>query len=137
MLSRGGCADTLEMLEATDWWPPASVWDGAIMFYETSEDGPPPAHVRRWLRNFGVQGILSKISAFLFGRPGGQVDAATRAEYERVILLVLSEFGAQNIPVMVDLDIGHTDPHLTLPYGIQAEVDCDRCTLSILDNAVV
>jgi muramoyltetrapeptide carboxypeptidase LdcA involved in peptidoglycan recycling len=134
----GGCADTLEMLKGTQWWPPASKWERAILFYETSEEAPPPAHVRRWLRNFGVQGILSKISAFMFGRPGGQIDVGSDyTEYERVVLQVLAEFGAQEIPVMVDLDIGHTDPRLTIPYGAQAEIDCERCTLSIIENAVV
>jgi muramoyltetrapeptide carboxypeptidase LdcA involved in peptidoglycan recycling len=54
----GGCAEVLEMAKGTGWWPPLSAWDGAILFYETSEEAPPPDSVRRWLRNFGAQGIL-------------------------------------------------------------------------------
>jgi len=133
----GGCSESLEMLKASDWWPPPTIWDGSIFFYETSEEGPPPAQLLRWLRNFGVQGLLSRISAFVFGRPGGQISVASHMEYERVILQALAEFGATEIPVMVDMDFGHTDPIMTLPYGAMAEIDCERSAFSILESAVI
>jgi LD-carboxypeptidase len=50
----GGCAEVLEMLKATPWWPPLSYWDNAILFYETSEEAPPDGSVLSWLRNFAA-----------------------------------------------------------------------------------
>jgi len=34
-------------------------------------------------------------------------------------------------------DFNHTDPMFVLPYGIQAEIDCDSLQFTILESAVV
>jgi len=57
----GGCAEVLEMLKGSPWWPPQVYWNGAILFYETSEEAPSETLVLRWLRNFAAQGILARI----------------------------------------------------------------------------
>lgn len=38
--------------------------------------------------------------------------------------------------IVTNMDFGHTDPMLVLPYAVMAEIDCDRRTVSILENAV-
>ena len=133
----GGCAEVLEMIKATPWWPPVSYWDGAILFYETSEEAPGPGLVLRWLRNLSAQGILQRVSGLLLGRPGGQMDDADRVAQKASVLKALDEAGLFNLPVLADLDIGHTDPIGTLPYGVMAELDCDMGSLRILEPAVV
>jgi muramoyltetrapeptide carboxypeptidase LdcA involved in peptidoglycan recycling len=35
------------------------------------------------------------------------------------------------------MDFGHTDPMFVLPYGVQAEIDCDKKTFAILENVVI
>lgn len=40
------------------------------------------------------------------------------------------------LPAM-GLDYGHTDPLLTLPIGIEAELDADAGTLTLLESATV
>jgi muramoyltetrapeptide carboxypeptidase LdcA involved in peptidoglycan recycling len=132
----GGCAEVLEMLKATPWWPPLSYWDNAILFYETSEEAPPDASVLRWLRNFAAQGILSRLAGIVLARPGGQMDEARRASQKMTVLRALAEAGLQNLPVLADLDFGHADPIATLPYGATAEIDCDAASFRILEAAV-
>jgi muramoyltetrapeptide carboxypeptidase LdcA involved in peptidoglycan recycling len=132
----GGCAEVLEMLKATPWWPPLSYWDNAILFYETSEEGPSEELVLRWLRNFAAQGILSRLGGLVVARPGGDMDAARRTAQKAGVLRALDEAGLPGLPVLADLDFGHTDPILTLPFGVTAEIDCDRPALRILDAAV-
>ena len=132
----GGCADTIECLRGTPWWPPLDVWRGAILFYETSENAPAPRLVARWLRNFADQGILEILGGILFARPGGRIDPATHVEYDRAILQVLDESGLRDLPVLSNLDFGHTDPIFTLPYGVQAEIDCDAAELRVIEPAV-
>ena len=132
----GGCAESLELLKGTEWWPPLDVWNEAILFYETSEEGPSPRTVLRWLRNYGVQGILSRIGGVLMGRPGGQVPETTHEAYVEALLQALKEAGAGDIPVMVDMDFGHTDPILTLPFGAEVEIDCDRAAVRVPDAVV-
>ncbi|MFI4995829.1 MAG: hypothetical protein ACHQAQ_08605 [Hyphomicrobiales bacterium] len=64
----GGCAEVLEMLKGTSWWPPLSYWDDAILFYETSEEAPSASLVLRWLRNFAVRGVLSRLSGLVLAQ---------------------------------------------------------------------
>jgi len=133
----GGCAEVLEMMKGTAWWPPLPYWDGAIFFYETSEEAPAADMVQRWMRNFAAQGILPRLSAILLGRPGGAMTEAQRIAQGDAVLRALREFDLGDLPVVADLDIGHTDPILTLPFGAMAELDCDAPSVHILDAAVL
>ena len=132
----GGCAEVLEMLKGTPLWPPPSYWDDAIFFYETSEEGPSDELVLRWMRNYAAQGILSRLKGMILSRPGGDLSEARRHSQKATVLQALDEAGLGDLPVLADLDFGHTDPIATLPYGIMAEIDCDRASLSILEAAV-
>ncbi len=132
----GGCAEVLEMLKGTPWWPPLSYWDGGILFYETSEEAPSETLVLRWLRNYAAQGILSQLNGIVLGRPGGQMDDARRQAQKRAVLTALDEAGLTELPVLTDVDIGHTDPIATLAYGVMAEIDCATGTLRLLEAAV-
>lgn len=132
----GGCAEVLEMLKGTPWWPPLDYWDGAILFYETSEEAPSGGLVLRWLRNFAAQGILQRLSGLLVARPGGETTAESRKDQKTAICRALAEAGLEQLPVLADLDFGHTDPVATLPYGVMAEIDCARAQLTILEAAV-
>jgi muramoyltetrapeptide carboxypeptidase LdcA involved in peptidoglycan recycling len=133
----GGCADTLETLKGTSWWPPLEVWKGSILFYETSEDAPSPELVAQWLRNFADQGILQVLNGILFARPGGRISSATYVKYDHELLRTLDECELPNLPVLSNLDFGHTDPIFTLPYGVEAEIDCENRSFAIIESAVV
>jgi muramoyltetrapeptide carboxypeptidase LdcA involved in peptidoglycan recycling len=129
----GGCAEVLEQLKGTPWWPSLDAWSGAILFYETY--AATPAQLASWLRNFAVRGILQVLNGILFGRPG----AAAPEQYESyhaALVRTLAEIGLTDLPVIANLDFGHTDPVFTLPYGAVAEMDCDAATLSLTESAV-
>lgn len=49
---------------------------------------------------------------------------------------VCSELGLASLPLITQMDFGHTDPMFTLPYGIEAELDCDRQQLRFTEAAV-
>ncbi|MBQ0819041.1 MULTISPECIES: S66 family peptidase [Microvirga] len=132
----GGCAEVLEMLKGSDWWPPLDYWNRAILFYETSEEAPPATLVLRWLRNLVAQGILPRLSGIVLGRPGGQTNEVYRREQEEAVLRALAEAGMQHLPVLAECDFGHTDPMATLPYGATAEIDCRRAQLTIPEPGV-
>lgn len=132
----GGCAEVLEMVKGTAWWPPLSAWDGAILFYETSEDAPDPGFVRYWLRNFAAQGILGRLGGLLLARPDPGGDPTYRARLEAAIMETLAEEGRSDLPVLSGLDFGHTSPMLTLPYGVMATIDCAAASLTITEAGV-
>jgi muramoyltetrapeptide carboxypeptidase LdcA involved in peptidoglycan recycling len=134
----GGCLEVLDWLRGSEFWPPPGVWRDAILFLETSEDAPPPAQVRYMLRTLAVLGVLKRLCGLLFGRPGGSVPVERFDEYDRAILdVVRDEEGLTDLPVITRMDFGHTDPMFVLPYGVQAEIDCETKKFSILENAVV
>ncbi|HEX5012992.1 MAG TPA: S66 peptidase family protein [Candidatus Limnocylindrales bacterium] len=119
----GGCADVLEMMKSTAFWPSASFWDGRLLFLETSEDVPPPDQVSNWLRNYGMQGVFDRVAALLIGRPRGYDDASTARLDELAVKVVAGEFGRPDLPIVSGLDFGHTDPQWVLPLGVLASVD--------------
>jgi muramoyltetrapeptide carboxypeptidase LdcA involved in peptidoglycan recycling len=134
----GGCLDVLEFLRGTDFWPAPAAWENAILFIETSEDAPPPSALKYALRSYASMGILEKLSGILFGRPGGNVPPDQFQEYDDVLRLVVrEEEGLSDLPIITHMDFGHTSPMFVLPYGLQAQIDCDQQKFSILENAVV
>jgi len=134
----GGCFEGLDWLRGTDFWPESEMWQGAILFLETSEESPPPTAVLRGLRTYAAMGILKELSGVIFGRPGGQVEPGQFNEYDKVISQVIAEEeGLAELPVITQMDFGHTDPMFVLPYGIQAEIDCGTQMFTIIENAVL
>ncbi len=132
----GGCAEVLEMLKGTAWWPDASIWDGAILFYETSEMAPSPDFVRHWMRNYAATGILRRLAGMVIARPDPGSDPDYAARLDAVVVEVLAEEGLTDLPVLSGFDFGHTQPMLTLPYGAMAELDCPATTWRILAPGV-
>ena len=44
--------------------------------------------------------------------------------------------GSPGWPIVTNMDFGHTDPMLVLPYGVMARIDCDRRQFEIIERAV-
>ncbi len=130
----GGCIEVLEMIKGTEIWPSIDAWDGAILFFETSEDKPSPEYVGYWLRNYGTQGILNRIKGMIFGKP---YDNLYYEEYKKVILQVIKHELKLDIPILYNMNFGHTAPMIVLPYGAMAKIDCMNTTFSILDSGVI
>jgi muramoyltetrapeptide carboxypeptidase LdcA involved in peptidoglycan recycling len=134
----GGCFEVLDWLRGTDLWPGPERWRNAILFLETSEEAPPSSAVLRGLRIYAAMGILKELSGILFGRPGGQVPPEQFDEYDAAILQVVAEEeGLTHLPIVTRMDFGHTDPMFVLPYGVQAEIDCQAQRFALVESAVV
>lgn len=131
----GGCLEVFDWARGTEIFP--EDWQDAILFLETSEDAPPPEMVKSTLRVYAAMGILKKISGILFGRPGGDIPVDKFDEYDQAILQVVSgEEGLADLPIITNMDFGHTSPMFLLPYGVQAEIDFENKRFSIVENAV-
>ena len=118
----GGCLEVLDMLNGTPGWPEAELWRGAILCLETSEDVPPPSQVGYWLRNFAAQGILQHAAGLVLARPRSYTPEMVEELY-RWVKKVLWEAGREDLPVLANVDFGHTSPQLTLPLGARARLD--------------
>ena len=130
----GGCVEVLEFLKATDYWLDKSDWTNKILFLETSEEMMLPNTFLRILRNYAAQSVFENISGLIVGRPYHNkfVD-----DYNKVILQVVrDEQGNAKLPIITEMDFGHTCPTFTIPYGVLAEIDSEQKTFSILESGV-
>jgi muramoyltetrapeptide carboxypeptidase LdcA involved in peptidoglycan recycling len=125
----GGCLESLQHLRGTPYWPDL---DGAVLFLETSEERPSPRTVDALLMDFENMGVLGRIVALLYGRPQDYLPEE-RAEVREVVRQRTAKYG---IPVVADMDFGHTSPMLTLPIGVRARVDGAARRITIVEAAV-
>jgi muramoyltetrapeptide carboxypeptidase LdcA involved in peptidoglycan recycling len=127
----GGCFAMLEsQLMLADTPFPAVLNPGDIFAIETSGEVPNPAEVERFFTVLGERGVLADLGAVLVGRPetpGGSLSdrEGYRREQRETIARVLSEY-AESLPVVFDLDFGHTAPNLPLPLGAPIAIDADE-----------
>jgi muramoyltetrapeptide carboxypeptidase LdcA involved in peptidoglycan recycling len=132
----GGCIEVLTMMLATPFWPEPDYFDGRILFLETSEEAPSPRQVGYWLRNYGAQGILGRISGLVVGRPRNYPRESVD-ELDRTIVDRLAEWGATSIPVLAGADFGHIDPQWILPHNVLAELAPVADRFRLLEPAVL
>ena len=131
----GGCLEAVDWLRGTPVWPELSVWRNSILFLEISEDAPSPAAVVLMLRALAATGALLESRGILFGRPFG--DESQFEAYDGALLQVLAELGLESLPLVTRMDFGHTDPKFILPYGVEAEIDCDRQQIRLLESPTI
>jgi muramoyltetrapeptide carboxypeptidase LdcA involved in peptidoglycan recycling len=127
----GGNLEVLHWLLAAD--RVASVADhaGEVLIVETSEELPSATEVYRMLRNMGERGLLAGFPAVLvgrakawdFARPNTPEQRRAYADEQRAaVTRALAEY-APDAVVVFDVDLGHTDPQLIVPYGGEVIVD--------------
>ena len=129
----GGCLDVLDWLRGTPVWPDESAWRDSIIFLEISEDAPSPSAVVKMLRSLAATGALREARGILFGRPYGE--EAIFDEYDGAVLQILAELKLSSLPLVTRMDFGHTDPKFVVPYGVEAEINCDAQHIRFLESA--
>ncbi len=129
----GGCMEVLEFLKGTAFWPQASFWHGKVLFLETSEEKPPILQVTRWLRNYGLMGALRDISALIIGRPRDYTLSEQLALDAAVLRVVHDECGLEQLPIITNFDVGHTEPQRILPLGVRVEIDCQAMSVRLIE----
>jgi len=130
----GGCVEVLEFLKGTDFWLTSSDWTNKILFLETSEEMMLPNNFRRVLRNYAAQQVFEKINGLILGRPyhNKYVD-----DYNEILIQVIrDEQGNDQLPIVTEMDFGHTCPIFTIPYGVLAQIDCEQKTFNIIESGV-
>jgi muramoyltetrapeptide carboxypeptidase LdcA involved in peptidoglycan recycling len=113
----GGCLETLCWhVRGTAEWPDLS---GAVLMLETSEEAPSPATVASYLTDLWRAGTFDQIAGLVVARPMNY-----RAEHVEVLWRVIADVGnRRGIPVLANVDCGHTDPMLTIPLGLDVVLD--------------
>ncbi|MHB8396821.1 MAG: S66 family peptidase [Thermoplasmataceae archaeon] len=132
-----GNMEVLDWMRGTQYWPSPDFWNGTLLFLETSEEVPPPIAVERYLRLYGITGILQRINGLVFGRFRGYSHEMLESVEKSILSVVNIEWGLESLPVMLGFDMGHTDPQFPVPIGIEAEIRRNRDVIRILESFTV
>lgn len=120
----GGCLDVFPMFIGTTIWPKREEWKNKILFLETSEDEVPPDYIEYYLRNLIAQGIIDEINGIIIGKPQNET---YYEEYKEVYKKMISEeAGRPDLPILYNVNIGHTDPMCIFPLGQKIKVYLDK-----------
>jgi muramoyltetrapeptide carboxypeptidase len=121
----GGCLETVcwHVFGSQDWFVP----EGAIVLLETSEEAPSPAHVDGYLTDLELAGVFDACAGLVVGRPMGY----TEEDVEILWKVVEDRTAPAGIPVLAGIDCGHTDPMMTIPFGVPARLDAGAGTLEV------
>jgi muramoyltetrapeptide carboxypeptidase len=93
--------------------------EGAIFFLETSEEAPSPEHVDAYLTDLEQLGVFEACTGLLFARPMDYSPEDTQTLWK----VVAERTAPYDIPVLANIDCGHTDPMMTLPLGIPSRLE--------------
>jgi len=128
----GGCIESVdEMLRHGVPIPTLEQFEGIVLMLESSEEIPSADYVGRVMRAFGERGILELIQGICVGRAkarefGNEPSAAKRQEYrnmqQETIVNVVRRYN-KTIPIVQNMDFGHTDPQIPMPYGGKIRFD--------------
>ena len=129
----GGCLDSLsDMLTGAryaeekdinkkyDIFPSAEEWQGKILFIETCEECPPPETYRRYLGALKERGVFENINGIIAGKP---MDEKYYEEYKTILP---EAAGRKDLPILFNVNFGHSLPRTVLPYGAKCTVDAEK-----------
>ena len=135
----GGCLESVdEMLRHNVPIPTLEQFGSIVMMLETSEEIPPPEYVHRVIRAFGERGVLAKIKGLLVGRPKAwsfdkpqtiEEQRAYKAKQREIIANTVRKYNSE-IPIIQNMDFGHTDPQIPMPYGGKVRIDAKERSIS-------
>ena len=127
----GGCLDCLTVLCGTKFDAAAEFAekyrdDGIIWVLEACDLNP--MGIRRALWQLENAGWFKNVSGFLIGRPLHYDDDIMGMNRINAVTGILDKY---NVPVLMDLDIGHLPPMMPLVMGSLAEVKAVRNEVTI------
>lgn len=136
----GGCVESmLQYLSAGQPLPKFDTTD-IVLFLETAENIPDHWVVDTLLTSLGEQKVLDRTTAVLMGRPKSwefskQLSDEERGEYKlaqrNTVISTIRKY-RHDIPIVQNVDFGHTDPQVIVPVGNKAYVDSTNQTIKFV-----
>lgn len=133
----GGCLEVLDLhLAVKRYVPNFDHLDGSILYIETSEEMPPDTFVYRFISALCELELIQRFKAILVGFPKAQYCGKEPLEGRNTLILnqqkavqdALREYES-TIPVVFNLNFGHTDPQIIIPNGGTVVIDGSQKTI--------
>lgn len=133
----GGCLEVLDLhLSVKRYLPDLDQLNGAILFIETSEEMPSEGFVYRFIAALAELHMLDKFQAILMAYPKAQFCEKQPAEgreafivnQQKAVKSALQDYDVA-IPVIFNMNFGHTDPQMIIPNGGNVRINCSLKTV--------
>ena len=122
-----GCLFAVTALLGTPYWPDMT---GRVLFLE--DFGSSPDRLVPALTQLRLSGQLDEIAGVVLGRRGRPQAAATG--FTDFDAPVLSALEGLDVPVVADVDFGHTEPMLSLPIGSRVRITTDPIDIRLRER---
>ncbi len=131
----GGCVESLdEMLRHNIPIPTLEQFEEIVLMLETSEEIPNASYVFRVVRALGERGILARVRGVLVGRakawefdkPFTLVQKEEYRKQQQETILKTIRHYHPTIPIVQNMNFGHTDPQIPMPYGGEVRIDAQE-----------
>lgn len=127
----GGNLSILETALGTPYQPDVK---NAILFVE--DIGEPAYKIDRMISHLKHAGILEQIGGFVFGQCTDCEESSSENDFS--IQQVLDHhIKPLDIPAVTGVNVGHDPGNVTLPIGIQAELNASSGTIRLLESGVL
>ena len=113
-------ADMPVLCEKYHLFPDPEDWNGRILLLETSEEKPSPEKYRKALEYLKQTGVFEAVSGLLIGKP---MDETYAKEYRLLLTRVIDR---PDLPILFNMNVGHSVPRCIIPFGINAVVDANK-----------
>lgn len=130
----GGCLPVILHLSGTSYWPD---FKDKILLLETPEGddykkGDSLANVDSALGDLRNLNVFNQVKGIVFGRGYGYTGNQIKSLKE----IILENTRDYNFPILYNVDIGHSDPMITIPLGVKAKIDSYKNKFEILESGV-
>ena len=130
----GGCLPSILRLAGTKYFPD---FHDTILFIETPEGEKPgePYDLEKVdadISQLKAMGIFDEINGLIIGIPYRYTEDMKREFYE----LILRRLKEYDFPILANVNFGHTDPIITIPYGTKARISSKEDLFEIVEKCV-
>ena len=128
----GGMLNRLVRVQAGPYALAPERFDGATLFLE--DYNAPTINVWNDLQVLRTAGVFDRIAGLVIGPTDGiSILEGTTQTFRDVVLDVV---GARDIPILANVNCGHSGPNVPLPLGVGATVDATARTITLTEVAV-
>ncbi len=137
----GGCLESIYDIYTSERYPDQrSIYDkynlipnkeffrDKILFLETSEEKPSPEKFEKMLDRLIEEGILQNVRCLLVGKP---YDEIYFNEYREILLKISNKI---KLPVIYNINFGHSLPRAVIPYGVRGKIDFDNKHICVTES---
>lgn len=137
----GGCLEVLDLQFAANnprYLPALEEFDNIVLYIETSEELPSEGFVYRFIAALAERNILQRLKGLLVGLPKTQFmhmappcgRESFMVNQRQAIKQALTDYGSK-LPVVFNLNFGHTDPQMLVVSGGIVHIDGKNRTIAL------